>query len=56
MSFASLLLSIKNKIFNIDPRSQLEVAIDNGLTVGKHFQMKDGCILDPGHVFLITID
>lgn len=55
MSFASLLLSIKNKIFHIDPRSQLEVAIDDGLTVGKHFQMKDGCILDPGHVFLITI-
>ena len=55
MSFASLLLSIKNIIFHIDPRSQLEVAVDNGLTVGKHFQMKDGCILDPGHVFLITI-
>lgn len=55
MSLAALLLKIKNKIFNIDPRSQLEVAIDNGLTVGRHFQMKDGCILDPGHAFLITI-
>ena len=55
MGFASFLLSVKNRIFHIDPRSQLEIAIDNGLTVGKHFQMKDGCILDPGHVFLITI-
>ena len=55
MGFASFLLSVKNRIFHIDPRSQLEIAIDNGMTVGKHFQMKDGCILDPGHVFLITI-
>ena len=31
MSFASFLLSVKNRIFHIDPRSQLEIAIDNGM-------------------------
>lgn len=45
----------KAKLFHVDYRTPLEVAVDNGMTVGKHFQAKEGCIFDPGHVWLITI-
>lgn len=46
---------IRHKILNVDDRSDVQIAVDNGMTVGKHFQCKQGCILDPGHVWLITI-
>lgn len=39
----------------IDDRSQLEVAIENGLTIGKDCHIMGECIIDPGHCFLITI-
>ena len=38
-----------------DDRTPLQVAIDEGLTVGEHFVCQEGCVLDPGHVWLITI-
>lgn len=43
------------KCINPDQRSELEVAIDEGLTVGKDFKCLGGVIIDPGHVSLITI-
>ena len=42
-------------LINPDDRSQLQVEIDDGLTVGKRFNCQDGCIIDPGHAWLITI-
>ncbi len=49
-----LYLAIKHMI-NPDDRSPLQVAIDEGLTVGENFHCLDECIIDPGHVWLITI-
>lgn len=43
------------KCINPDQRTPLEVAIDEGLTVGKNFKCLEGTIIDPGHVSLITI-
>ena len=55
MGLAGILIKLKNKIFNIDTRSDVEIAIDNGMKVGKNFNVKEGCILDPGHVWLISV-
>ncbi len=44
------------KVFlHLDDRSPLEISLANGLTVGRDFQMMEGCTLDPSHSFLITI-
>lgn len=43
------------RCINPDQRTALEVAIDEGLTVGKNFKCLGGAIIDPGHVSLITI-
>ena len=44
------------KVFlHLDDRSPLEISLANGLTVGRDFQMMEGCTLDPPHSFLITI-
>lgn len=43
------------KLINPDQRDVIQVAKDNGLTVGEHFVCKDGVIIDPGHSWLITI-
>ncbi len=43
------------KCINPDQRSDLERAVDEGLTVGRDFKCLGGCIIDPGHVNLITI-
>ena len=40
---------------HIDDRSQLEIAIENGLTIGKDCHVMGECILDPGHCWLIKI-
>ena len=39
----------------IDDRSQLEIAIENGLTIGKDCHIMGECILDPGHCWLISM-
>lgn len=49
-----LYLALKHMV-NPDDRSPLQVAIDEGLTVGRNFCCKEGVIIDPGHVWLITI-
>ena len=43
------------KCINPDQRTDLERAIDDGLTVGKDFKCLGGVIIDPGHASLITI-
>ena len=50
-----IILFIRKHIMKIDDRSQLEVAIENGLTIGKDCHIMGECIIDPGHCFLITI-
>lgn len=40
---------------HIDDRSQLEIALENGLQIGKDCHVMGECIIDPGHCWLITI-
>ena len=57
--FATLYLMIRafirHKILHIDDRSQLEIAISNGLKLGKDYNIQGECIIDPGHCWLIEI-
>lgn len=48
-------LWIRKHLLNIDDRSQLEIAIENGLQIGKDCHVMGECIIDPGHCWLITI-
>ena len=57
--FARLYLSIRafvrHKILHIDDRSQLEIAISNGLKIGKDCNIQFETILDWSHCWLIEI-
>lgn len=46
---------IRHQILHIDDRSQLEIAVSNGLKIGEGCAVMDGCIIDPGHCWLIEI-
>ena len=46
---------IRHQILHIDDRSQLEIAVSNGLKMGEGCAVMDGCIIDPGHCWLIEI-
>lgn len=46
---------IRHRILHIDDRSQLEIAISNGLRIGKNCSVMGECIIDPGHCWLIEI-
>ena len=46
---------IRHKILHIDDCSQLEIAVANGLTIGKDCHVMGECIIDPGHCWLIEI-
>ncbi|MBQ0046825.1 MAG: acyltransferase [Prevotellaceae bacterium] len=46
---------IRNKIFHIDDRSQWEIALANGMKVGKDLSIQDGVIVDVSHCWLIEI-
>lgn len=48
-------LWIRKHILYIDDRSHLEIAISNGLTVGKNVNVQGECILDPAYPWLIEI-
>lgn len=48
-------LWVRKNIFGVDIRSSLQVAIDNGLTIGKNPNIQDGVRLDPSHCWLISI-
>lgn len=50
-----LLLFIRKHYLKVDDRSQLEIAIANGLIIGKNVTVKGECIIDPGHCWLIEI-
>lgn len=46
---------IKRLVFRIRGEDLLEDLIKRGLTVGENFKKLHGCILDPGHCWLIKI-
>lgn len=46
---------IRHQILHIDDRSQLDIAISNGLRIGKDCSIMGECIIDPGHCWLIEI-
>lgn len=48
-------LWLRKNVLGIDDRSQLEIAIENGLTIGKNVAIMGEVILDPGHCWLIEI-
>lgn len=50
-----LFLWIRKHWLGIDDRSQLEIAIENGMKVGQDCHIMGECILDPGHCWLIEI-
>lgn len=53
--FLKLYIWIRKHLLHIDDRSAIEIAIANGLKIGKNHHIMEGCIIDPGHCFLITI-
>ena len=46
---------VRHAILHIDDRSQLEIAVSDGLKMGEGCAVMDGCIIDPGHCWLIEI-
>ena len=53
--FNWLLKWIKKVIFKVDPRPMLQILQENGLILGNNCNIMDGCIIDPGHCWLIEI-
>lgn len=51
----NLIIRLKNRFLGIDPRSQLEIAVSNGLSIGKDCAIMGEVIIDPGHCWLIYI-
>lgn len=50
-----MLLFFRKHIMKLDDRSQVEIAIENGFKMGVNCHIMEGCIIDPGHCFLITL-
>ena len=50
-----LVLFLRKSLLKIDDRSQLQIAIENGLVIGTDCHVMDGCIIDPGHCWLVSI-
>lgn len=50
-----LILFVRKHVIKIDDRSQIEIAVENGFKMGSNCSIKEGCIIDPGHCFLITL-
>ena len=48
-------LWFRKNILKIDDRSQLEIAIENGLKIGKNHNIQDQVIFDWSHCWLIEI-
>ena len=53
--FIKLYLLLKKHLLGIDIRKPLEIAIANGLKIGKNHNIKEEVIIDPSHCFLISI-
>ena len=45
----------RKHLLKIDDRSQLEIAIENGLVIGENVAIMGETIIDPGHCWLIEI-
>lgn len=50
-----LYLWVRRYLLKIDDRTPLEIAISNGLQIGKNHNIQGECIIDPSHCFLISI-
>lgn len=48
-------LWLRKNVLGIDDRTQSEIAIENGLAIGKNAAIMGEVILDPGHCWLIEI-
>lgn len=56
MDFAiKFYLWLRKRILKIDDRTQVEIAIENGLKLGANANIQGECIIDPGHCWLIEI-
>lgn len=53
--FFKVYLWIRKHLLHIDDRSQLDIAISNGLKIGEHHNIQRECIIDPSHCWLIEI-
>ena len=54
-SLMKIYLWIRKNLLGIDDRSQIEIAIENGLIIGENANIQDGVILDWSHCWLIEI-
>lgn len=50
-----LVLAFRKHVLGIDDRSALEIAVAQGLKIGKSPNIQCGCIIDPSHCWLIEI-
>lgn len=56
MDFAlKFYLWLRKRILKIDDRSQVEIAVENGLKLGENTNIQGECIIDPSHCWLIEI-
>lgn len=55
MSFRKMYMWARKYLLGIDDRSAMEIAIANGMKVGKNSNFQDGIIYDPSHCWLISI-
>ena len=46
---------IKRILRKLNPKSPVQVAKENGATIGTHFNMLSGAVIDPDHAWHITI-
>ena len=53
--FYRFYLWLRRHLLHIDDRSQLSIAIENGLSIGKDCSIMGEVIIDPGHCWLIEI-
>lgn len=50
-----LYLWLRKRVLKIDDRSQVEIAVENGLKLGENVNILGECIIDPSHCWLIEI-
>ena len=54
-TFRKIYMFLRTNLLGVDPRSQIQIAIDNGLKLGHGCEFKQDVIIDPGHCWLIEI-
>lgn len=50
-----LYLWLRKRVLKIDDRSQVEIAVENGLKLGENVHIMGECIIDPSHCWPIEI-